>query len=111
MRLDGAVTIPADFWPPELAGFNNTARQRILGALLRLGTTDVASIAARSGMSRSMVIRHLDALERLGVVVATLPRPVRLGRTVNYVIDRGRYAECLTTWDSYMMPPTAGSRQ
>jgi hypothetical protein len=62
-------------------------------------------------MSRSMVLRHLDALERLGVVVATLPRPVRLGRTVNYVIDRARYAECLTAWDSWMMPPAPGSRQ
>jgi DNA-binding transcriptional ArsR family regulator len=105
------VTIPADFWPPELAAFNSTARQRILSALLRLGTTDVASIAARTRMSRSMVLRHLDALESLGVVVGTLPRPVRLGRTVNYVIDRARYAECLTTWDSWMMPLATGSRQ
>ncbi len=111
MRLNGVVTIPADFWPPELAVFNSTPRQRILGVLLRLGTTDVASIATSTGMSRSMVLRHLDALESLGVVVGTLPRPVRLGRTVNYVIDRARYAECLTTWDSYMMPPAAGSRQ
>jgi DNA-binding transcriptional ArsR family regulator len=105
------VTIPADSWPLELAVFNSTARQRIIGALLRLGTTDVASIAARTGMSRSMVLRHLDALEGLGVVVGSLPRPARIGRAVNYVIDRARYAECLTTWDSWMMPPAAGARK
>jgi DNA-binding MarR family transcriptional regulator len=105
------VTIPADPWPLELAVFNSTARQRILGALLRLGTTDVASVAAMTGMSRSMVLRHLDALERLGVVVGSPPRPARLGRAVSYTIDRARYAACLTTWDLWMMTPAAGARK
>lgn len=105
------VTIPANPWPLELAVFNSTARQRILSALLELGTTDVASVAAITGMSRSMVLRHLDALERLGVVVGSPPRPVRPGRAVSYTIDRVRYAECLTTWDLWMMPPAAGPRK
>ena len=109
--LNSVVTIPADSWPLELAVFNSTARQRVLGALLRLGTTDVASIAARTGISRSMVLRHLDALEALGVVVGSPPRSVRPGRAVNYVVDRARYAECLTTWDSWMMPPAGGARE
>lgn len=103
--FNGVMTTSADSWPPDLAVFNSTARQRIVGALLRLGTTDVTSISARTGISRSVVLRHLDALERLGVVVGTVPRPVRLGRAVNYVIDGAKYAECLTTWDSWMMPP------
>ncbi len=105
------MTVPIESWPPELAAFSSTARQRILSSLLNLGATDVASIAAETALSRSMVLRHLDALEGLGVVVGSLPRPVRPGRAVSYVIDRVMYAECLAAWDSRMMPPPARARK
>lgn len=109
--LTAIVTTSADIWPPDLEVFNSTTRQRTLNALLCLGAADVASIAARTGVSRSMVLRHIDALEGLGVVVGSLPRSARPGRAVSYVIDRVRYADCLVVWDLWMMPSVDRSRR
>lgn len=66
------------------------ARLQLLAVLVRRGRSDVGEIAGEVTQDRSVVSRHLQQMERVGVVRAT-----REGRHVFYEIDGNTIADKL----------------
>lgn len=73
---------------PFLRALAEPARLDVLEVMLSHGAGDVASIAAHLPQDRSVISRHLKALEEAGVV-----RSTRDGRHRRYELDGGGFVK------------------
>ncbi|MGC5168704.1 ArsR/SmtB family transcription factor [Luteimicrobium sp. DT211] len=66
----------------------NLARVEILHALSAQGPLTTPQIYGELGAARTNTLRHLEALEALGLVVADEPPNRRHGRLVTWAVNR-----------------------
>lgn len=76
-------------------------RTEILRRLVPLAQT-APQLAEAMGVSRFTLIRHLGALELLGLVRADHARGHRQGTIVRWSTDTARLAEFMRAWTSYV---------
>lgn len=92
----------ADPEPAIFAALADPTRWRVLRTLASQGEGTATTLAAELPVSRPAVIKHLDVLDRVGLVTRR-----RAGREVRYRVEPGpldttarRMAELAARWDT-----------
>lgn len=78
----------------------NQVRTEILRRL-SLESLTAPELAESLAVSRFSVLRHLTALESLGLVTADRPIGARKGVTVHWTTDADRVSKVGTSWTAY----------
>lgn len=90
--------------PEEVSAAIDVIGSRVRTEILRrlsLEPMSAPHLGDDLGINRSIVSRHMVALEGLGLVRADRPVGERQGVTVRWSTDRERVAELGTSWTAY----------